>query len=251
MSCYTLTIAALQRSTWLRSRAGGGIDQVEERLTAQGAYIQGRRLLGQAVQVAKICISLNEEVLMIKSKNYGKREKKAQGSRDAFSQIKSSIANLSSEDGIVRHKARQTLTSIGKQAVRPLIPLLKDPNDDVRWEAAKALAEIADPRAASELVATLEDHNFGVRWLAAEGLIALGQDALIPLLETLIKRSDSVWQREGAHHVLHDLSKGDLELKDLVAPVIAGLEGIEPEVAVLEPANTALDKLKGLPKRPD
>jgi HEAT repeat protein len=188
---------------------------------------------------------------MIKPKNYEKKGKKAQGSGDALSKIKSSIANLRSEDGIVRHKARQTLASIGKQAVRQLIPLLKDPNDDVRWEAAKALAEIADPRAASELVATLEDHNFGVRWLAAEGLIALGQDALIPLLETLIKRSDSVWQREGAHHVLHDLSKGDLELKDLVAPVIAGLEGIEPEVAVLEPANTALDKLKGLPKRPD
>ena len=71
------------------------------------------------------------------------------------------------------------------------------------------------------------------------------------MLEALIKRSDSVWLREGAHHVLHDLSKGDLELKDLVAPVIAGLEGIEPEVEVLEPANTALDKLKGLSKRPD
>ena len=182
---------------------------------------------------------------MIKPKNYEKKGKKAQGSGDALSKIKSSIANLRSEDGIVRHKARQTLTSIGKQAVRPLIPLLKDPNDDVRWEAAKALAEIADARAASELVATLEDHNFGVRWLAAEGLIALGDDALIPLLEALRKRSDSVWLREGAHHVLHDLSKGDLDLKDLVAPVIAGLEGVDPEVEVLEPANAALDELRG------
>ena len=184
---------------------------------------------------------------MIKTKNYEKKEKKTQGSRDTLSKIKSLINDLRSEDGIVRHKAREALTLIGKQAVRQLIPLLKDLEDDVRWEAAKALSEIADPRAASKLVATLEDHNFGVRWLAAEGLIALGEDALIPLLEVLIKRSDSVWFREGAHHVLHDLSKGDLELKDLVAPVIAGLEGIEPEVEVLEPANAALDKIKGLP----
>ena len=232
------------------NRAGGGIDQFEERLTAHGAYIQGRRLLGQAAQLTKICISFNEEVPMIKPKNYEKKGKKAQGSRDALSKIKSSIANLRSEDGIVRHKARETLTLIGKQAVRQLIPLLKDPNDDVRWEAAKALAEIADPRAASELVATLEDHNFGVRWLAAEGLIALGQDALIPLLEALIKRSDSVWLREGAHHVLHDLSKGDLDLKDLVAPVIAGLEGVDPEIEVHEPVLEALEQLKRVRRPP-
>jgi HEAT repeat protein len=182
---------------------------------------------------------------MIKSKNYEKKDKKAQDSGDTLSKIKSLIANLRSEDGIVRHKAREALTFIGKQAVRHLIPLLKDPDDDVRWEAAKALSEIADPRAVSELVATLEDHNFGVRWLAAEGLIAIGGDALIPLLEALRKRSDSVWLREGAHHVLHDLAKGDLDLKDLVAPVIAGLEGVDPEIEVHEPVLKALQGLRG------
>jgi len=40
MSCYPLTIAALQRSTWLRSRAGGVIDQFEERLAAHQAYVK-------------------------------------------------------------------------------------------------------------------------------------------------------------------------------------------------------------------
>jgi HEAT repeat protein len=121
----------------------------------------------------------------------------------------------------------------------------------VRWEAAKALADIVDVRAASELVAALEDSNFGVRWLAAEGLIAIGRDALPSLMKALTKRSDSAWLREGAHHVLHDLSKGDLDLKDLVAPVIAGLERVEPEVEVLEPANAALDKIKSLLKMLD
>ena len=159
------------------------------------------------------------------------------------SKIKSLIVNLRSEDGIVRHKAREALTLIGRQAVGQLIPLLKDVEDDVRWEAAKALADVADARAASELVATLEDHNFGVRWLAAEGLIAIGRDALIPLLKTLIKKPDSVWLREGAHHVLHDLSK--TSLKNLLTPVLAGLEGVYPEIGVYEPALKALQGLRG------
>jgi HEAT repeats len=187
---------------------------------------------------------------MIKPKNYEKKEKKVQGSRVALSQIRSSIANLRSRDGVVRQEARRTLGLIGKQVVGHLIPLLKDPEDDVRWEAAKALTDIVDVRATSELVATLKDSNFGVRWLAAEGLIALGQDALISLLEALIKRSDSVWLREGAHHVFHDLSKEDLELKDLVAPVIAGLEGVDPEIEVHEPVLEALEQLKGVRRPP-
>jgi HEAT repeat protein len=84
---------------------------------------------------------------MIETKNF---EKKSQGPRDPSTQIKSSIANLRSGDGGVRQEARETLTSIGKQAVGQLIPLLKDPEDDVRWEAAKALSEINDPLAAPE-----------------------------------------------------------------------------------------------------
>jgi len=129
-----------------------------------------------------------------------RKEKGAQGSREALSKVGSSIAGLRSRDGMVRQKARRTLTIIGKRAVRQLIPLLKDPRDDVRWEAAKALADIADARAASDLVATLEDENGDVRWLAARGLIGIGRDALVPLLETLIERSNSVWLRGGAHH---------------------------------------------------
>jgi HEAT repeat protein len=186
---------------------------------------------------------------MIKSKKYEKKGKKAPSSSDTLIQIKSVIANLRSRDGIVRHKAREALTLIGKQAVRHLIPLLKDPEDDVRWEAAKALTEIADARGASGLVGTLEDHNFGVRWLAAEGLIAIRRAALPPLVEALTKHSDSAWLREGAHHVLHDLAYKDPEVKDFVAPVITALEGIEPEIGVMEPAYAALEKLKASIKK--
>jgi HEAT repeat protein len=167
----------------------------------------------------------------------------ARDSRGALPRQEALVADLRSRDGMVRLKAREALTSMGKRAVRQLIPLLKDPEDDVRWEAAKALADIADARAASDLVAALEDENGDVRWLAAQGLIAIGRDALVPLLETLIERPSSVWLREGAHHVLHDLAKADL--KDLLTPVVAALDGVDPEIGVHWPALKALQGLRG------
>jgi HEAT repeat protein len=155
--------------------------------------------------------------------------------------LDSLLAALGSYDGVARQRARQDLVAIGGPAVAPLIEALTDPNDDVRWEAAKALGQIGDPAAAA-LVSVLEDENSGIRWLAAEGLIALGREGLVPLLRALEQRSDSVWLREGAHHVLHDLARGDLE--DVLSPVLAALDGIEPTMEVPWAARAALDALE-------
>ncbi len=114
----------------------------------------------------------------------------------------------------------------------------------MRWEAAKALSEIADFRAASELVSLLTDHNFGVRWIAAEGLIAIGPAALIPLLRELTGNSDSIWLRRGAHHVMKDLIKKNPELENVLKNVLTGLESFKPEIGVIEPAYAALEKLR-------
>ena len=95
-----------------------------------------------------------------------------------------------------------------KAAATPLIKLLSDDHEQVRWEAAKALSEIRDPRAAEPLVAALEDERFDTRWVAAEGLIALGRASLLPLLRMLATGKDSTWLREGAHHVLEQMSDG-------------------------------------------
>jgi hypothetical protein len=91
-------------------------------------------------------------------------------------------------------------------------------------------------------VAALDDSTFGVRWLAAEGLVSMGRASLDPLLAELLNRPGSVWLREGAHHVLHDVAKS--ELRDLLLPIIAALEGIAPSIAVREPARKALDLLR-------
>jgi HEAT repeat protein len=114
---------------------------------------------------------------------------------------------------------------MGKAAVPSLVEALKSRNTLTRWEAAKALGEIADPETAPALVEALQNEEFDVRWLAAEGLVKMNINGLKPLLEALERRGDSIWLREGAHHVFHDLAKGGLR-KSLV-PVLAGLEALE------------------------
>jgi len=155
--------------------------------------------------------------------------------------IGSLVAALASPDRVTRQTARETLVAVGHPAVGPLIALLDDRHDHVRWEAAKSLSEIADPAAAQALVKTLEDEEPGVRWLAAEGLIRMHRASLKPLFQALIERPDSPWLREGAHHVLHDLAK--MGLAEGALPVLAALEGIEPSATVPSAARRALDTL--------
>jgi HEAT repeat protein len=155
--------------------------------------------------------------------------------------ISSLVAELSKKDGAVRERARQQLVAIGAPSVTYLVEALENRNELLRWEAAKALGEIGNPAAAPALVAALEDEVFDVRWLAAEGLIALRGGGLVPLLSALVERPDSLWLREGAHHVLHDVSRGRLE--EVLRPVVAALDDIEPSVEVPFAAKTVL---KGL-----
>ncbi|MFC2000394.1 HEAT repeat domain-containing protein [Chloroflexota bacterium] len=158
--------------------------------------------------------------------------------------IASLIADFAKEDGVSPAKARESLVAIGRPAVPFLIEVLTDDNKWVRWEAAKALSQIADPAAAAAMAKALEDKVFGVRWLAAEGLIAMVHQGLPALLQALIDRSESVWLREGAHHVLHDLAREDLG--NVLRPVLMAMEHHDPSVEVPLAAQAALKALKGM-----
>jgi HEAT repeat protein len=139
------------------------------------------------------------------------------------------VDQLGDHDGLKRQKARASLVSLDGSAVPSLIKALSDPSRDVRWEAVKALGDIADPSAAPALVEALEDERFGVRWLAAEALIALGPGAALPpLMQALSRSSDSVWLRQGAHHILRTLARDGLPQS--VQPVLSALEDVEPAV---------------------
>jgi len=151
------------------------------------------------------------------------------------------VGTLRSDDGLLRQAARRALVAFRQQAVASLTEALTDPDARVRWESAKALSAIADPAAASALVRALEDENGGIRWLAAEGLIALRGDGAVPLLQALVEHSESVWLRDGAHHVFRSLDEKGLG--KAVAPVLAALEDVEPAMGVPKAAYAAIHKL--------
>jgi hypothetical protein len=142
--------------------------------------------------------------------------------------IRSLVEELDSADGVERHAAREQLEKIGAAAVPALIKTLQSPSEHARWEAAKALVLIGDVRAAPALVRTLEDEKSAVRWLAATALVNLGRNALVPLLRGLEGHSDSIWFRDGAHHVLSSLVRDGVA--DEAMPVMEALENLEPRV---------------------
>jgi HEAT repeat protein len=172
----------------------------------------------------------------------GSEDNMVKDRQTAAAAIGSLIANLASDDGITRVKARHALILYRDKAVKPLIEALADRNQWVRWEAAKALGKIGSSAATHALVKALEDRMFDVRWLAAQGLITIGPEAIIPVLNALIKRADSVWMREGAHHVLHDLARG--RLREVLWPIVAALEDVDSPIEVPFAAKAALNVLK-------
>jgi HEAT repeat protein len=154
------------------------------------------------------------------------------------------IAALASTDVRARAAARRALVGLGAPAREPLAAALRSPSYTVRWEAAKALSELADPASAPALVQALTDERFDVRWLAAVGLIALRQAGLVPLLEALEHASwDRVLLRDGARHILRAQLAGPHG--SALAPVVAALEGAEPAVTVPLAAYRALGALRG------
>jgi len=116
-----------------------------------------------------------------------------------------SLVNLlESEDQKVRTRARNSLVTIGKQAVAPLSLMLENSKTyKARWEAAKALSEIGDIKSIPTLVKALEDPESDVAWLAAKALEKFKKAAWSELLRALVNRgSDSVLLQHGAHHIL-------------------------------------------------
>jgi len=155
--------------------------------------------------------------------------------------VRALIVDLGSRDGLVRVRARRALVTIGTKAVGSLVTALTSKEEEKRWEAAKALGQIGDPKAVGALIRALEDEMFDVRWLAAEGLIVIGRPALVPLLRQLAEQSGSLWLREGAHHILHGIDRKDL--RAVTQPVLRALEDVEAPLEVPFAAEVALKSL--------
>jgi HEAT repeat protein len=152
------------------------------------------------------------------------------------------VRALESNDGMVRQHAREKLVQIGKPAVEPLGDALSSEHEQMRWEAAKALVDIADSRVAPALVERLRDEYFDVRWLAAEALVTLQEEAVPALLSALEIHSDSIRLRDGAHHVLKKIKNKRTQI--VLGPVFEALDELEPELTLPHAVRAAMKALR-------
>ncbi len=156
--------------------------------------------------------------------------------------VESTIDALRSKHVAEREKAREKLIALGHAAVIPLLHKLTDPDEHVRWEAAKVLEGIADPASADALADALHDESAGVRWTAGEALIAIGWEGCKQVLVALLRKSDSTVLCTAAHHVLSHFAK--TKSGECLKPVLDRLQGAEPAVSVPPAALTALGHLR-------
>ena len=166
-----------------------------------------------------------------------------------LNKINDLITRLGNSDGFVREKARLTLIDIGEDAVPLLSDALVSKREQLRWEAAKALVNIADPVSVPALIKVLRDEVFDIRWLAAKALIAIGRDSIEPLLQAIIDESNDSFLQEGAHHIiaylLPSLSKSH-GLVEILKPVKDALDSSAPRSAGPAAAHKALEQMKHL-----
>ncbi len=117
------------------------------------------------------------------------------------------IAELGNSDFLKRQRARMQLVHREPESIPVLLEALNSPNVHTRWEAVSALGDIRAIETASALTDMLMDEETSVRWAAMESLIRMGRDSLRPILEKFIKDFDSLWLREGVHHILRVLKE--------------------------------------------
>ncbi len=118
----------------------------------------------------------------------------------------------------------------------------------MRWEAAKALSEMADLSTVEPLLAAMDDEKPEIRWLAAEGLSAIGRAAIGPLLLALVEKADQPHFRAGAHFVLRTLEERGIDGD--IALVLDALEGIQPSIEAPLAAEEALVRMANITMLP-
>lgn len=121
-------------------------------------------------------------------------------------------------DAELREGAFEALVDYGSAALETLQDLAKDGDRDVRWHAFEAARLLRVPAAVPVLLDGLGDEDFAIRWAASRGLAAVGPDALVPVLEALVRRPPTQQLHRSVRRVLSRIPGGDHaeELTELV-----------------------------------
>ena len=153
------------------------------------------------------------------------------------------ISKLENSDRNTRKQARMELVEAGPEATPLLVAALKNRNSIIRHEAAKTFLGLHDPAAAPALVEALLDESIEVHWAASEALIALGRDAILPVLKGITTHFDSYRFRQGAYHVLHTLKRTS-QLDVHSAKVLESLGDIQASASAPWAAEKAIEALE-------
>lgn len=108
--------------------------------------------------------------------------------------------------GKLHREARRALQSLGTLAEPVWLAALNHPDTHIRWEAARGLGEIGDPRAALILAEGLLDESYAVRWASGDVLAQLGECAVPAILVVLRHQALSETSRQAASHTLHGIT---------------------------------------------
>jgi HEAT repeat protein len=158
---------------------------------------------------------------------------------------------LSSEDGMARKRARETLVLVGDPAVPRLRALLSSPDKQLRWEAVKTLAAIVDSDSLGEFLTLLDDPDSDLRWLAATGLIQLGPRAARPVLQALTGPSLPRGRLEMSRRILGELASDNMVLAEILSPLMQVIGGNDPGVVNARAARALGDLDRGTGRPPD
>ncbi len=157
-------------------------------------------------------------------------------------QILDWVEALNDKDMRVRKEARKAIVASGGDGLMVIIDELQEGPFLVRWELAQILGELRLPAGIPVLIRALEDEEQDVRWVAAEALADMGRPALPALLEALRDRADSGYLRNGVHHVL-TLMPDTRQMVELGA-VLDALDPLANAVDVIPAAARALAALR-------
>ncbi len=152
------------------------------------------------------------------------------------------MAELGDPDITPRRHARESLVKMGEASLPALHEGLAKGNFLVRWEVAKAVIEMKSPQSIPALIGALEDEEQDVRWLAAVALAEIGRESLAPLFEAVLNNLSSLFLRQGLHHVLTIYR--DPELRTPLLHLREALGPLENDVGIVQVLEDALKILR-------
>lgn len=125
-------------------------------------------------------------------------------------------------DPYLRDAGFEALTDFGASALHEIRALAADPRRDVRWCGVEAARLLGTPEVASLLVDALADDDFAIRWVASLGLVAIGDEALVPLLQGLVRHSPTLTYHRSALRALRRM-RAPAGQRELLAELITSL----------------------------